>query len=71
MERTPLRSSVVAAVAYDEQTGDLDVEFTGGALYRYRGVPQAEVDGLLAADSPGRWLNSRIIPGYVCVWLQG
>ena len=71
MERIPLRSSVIAAVAYDEETGDLDVEFVGGSLYRYRDVPADEVQGLLGADSPGRWMNTRIIPRYRCVWLRG
>ncbi|MGF1661256.1 MAG: KTSC domain-containing protein [Kineosporiaceae bacterium] len=42
-----------------------------GALYRYREVPYEEVDGLLEAGSPGRYLNTRIIPHYACVWLRG
>lgn len=71
MERIALSSSVIAAIAYDDATGDLDVEFVGGAIYRYRAVPRVEVDGLLAADSPGRWMNTRIIPRYRCVWLRG
>ncbi len=66
-----MTSSVVAAVAYDATSRDLDVEFVGGALYRYRGVPREEVDGLLNAGSPGRYLNTRIIPRYTCVWLRG
>jgi lysyl-tRNA synthetase class 2 len=71
VERIPLTSSVVAAVAYDAATRDLDVEFVGGALYRYREVPREEVDGLLDAGSPGRYLNTRIIPRYACAWLRG
>jgi lysyl-tRNA synthetase class 2 len=69
--RIPLTSSVVAAVAYDDTSRSLDVEYVGGALYRYREVPRDEVDGLLGAESPGRYLNTRIIPHYACVWLRG
>jgi hypothetical protein len=71
MERIPLTSSVVAAIAYDAVTRDLDVEFVAGSIYRYCGVPPDEVEGLVSAESPGRWLNSRIIPAYPCVWLRG
>lgn len=72
MERIAVKpSTVIAAIAYDDASGDLDVEFSAGSLYRYHGVPREEVDGLLATDSPGRWLNGRIIPRYRCTWLRG
>jgi hypothetical protein len=71
MERIPVVSSVVAAIAYDDGSRELDVEFVGGSLYRYHDVPRDEVDGLLESRSPGRWMNSQIIPRYRCTWLRG
>ena len=60
MERHTVDSSQVASVGYDHESQTLEVEFTSGALYQYFGVPADVYDGLLAAESAGRYLNSSI-----------
>lgn len=60
MERTPVISSNVASVGYDDATQTLEVEFHGGAVYQYFDVPRAVFDGLLAADSPGGFMHEQV-----------
>lgn len=58
----PLKSSNLAACDY--ANGDLLVRFKGGGEYRYRGVPEEVYQGLLTAESPGRYLQSEVISTY-------
>lgn len=60
MRRSPIESSSLASVGYDPASRTLEVEFQGGRVYRYFGVPQARYRDLLRADSAGRFLNTRI-----------
>jgi hypothetical protein len=59
----PLRSSNIAAVAYDGPTSTLVVEFIGGRVYEYDAVPRAVFDGFGASASAGRyhyyWVRNR------------
>jgi hypothetical protein len=47
-----LQSSVLRAIAYDENSRELRVRFATGTTYRYYGVPPETVLALL--DPPGR-----------------
>lgn len=60
MEMTPVDSSNVRAIGYDDATSTLQVEFLNGSLYQYFDVPRHVFDGLLAADSVGRYLNEYV-----------
>ena len=60
MRRSPIESSSLASVGYDPASHTLEVEFQGGRVYRYFGVPPARYRDLLRADSAGRFLNTRI-----------
>jgi hypothetical protein len=53
MFREPLRSSLIAAVAYDEENEILEVEFATGAVYRYRGISEDVFDAFRRARSLG------------------
>ena len=64
MRRVPVRSSVLAAVGYDEQTALLEVEFTSGDVYRYFAVPPSVHRALMEADSPGAYFNRTISDHY-------
>jgi hypothetical protein len=64
MERTPVTSSNLASVGYDEDSQSLEVEFKGGALYTYTGVPQSEYEGLINADSKGGYFSAHIRNNY-------
>ena len=41
----------------------LEVEFKTGAVYQYYDVPQSMYDGLMSADSHGRYLDAYIKKG--------
>lgn len=57
---TPLRSTAIAAVEYDDETRTMEVEFTNGRSYTHTGVPQEVYDNLVSAGSPGAHYNNHI-----------
>ena len=57
--RTPLSSSLLAAMQYSPQA-TLDLEFRTGAVYRYFTVPRPVAQGLHAAASKGAYFNRYI-----------
>lgn len=56
-EMTPVSSSNVAEIGYDEATQEVYVRFLNGSLYVYKGVPSLEYQGLLNAPSVGSYLH--------------
>jgi hypothetical protein len=60
MERTFVSSSNIQSIGYDSDSMALEVEFNGGALYQYQGVPQAEYEALMSAGSKGAYFNANI-----------
>ena len=64
MKREPVASSVLRSVGYDASTAELELEFTSGDVYRYYAVPARVHRELLAADSPGAYVNRHIVDHY-------
>ncbi len=64
MNRTPVTSTSVASVGYDQNTLTLEVEFRGGSVYQYFDVPEAVYQEFIAAESLGRHLNQNIKTSY-------
>jgi hypothetical protein len=60
MERVPVSSSNLCSIGYEADSQVLEVEFNGGRLYQYSGVPGGEFDGLMSADSKGKYFNANI-----------
>ncbi len=60
MNMTQVESTTLAAFAYDDAVGLLQLEFRSGAIYRYSGVPSAVFEGLLSASSKGKYFNQII-----------
>ena len=56
----PVRSSTLQAVAYDEASRTLFVQFRSAATYEYRDVPPETYGALLAARSVGRYFTNKI-----------
>ena len=54
MDRTPVKSSNLASVGYEN--GVLEIKFLSGRVYRYDGVPEDVHSGLMNASSKGRYL---------------
>ena len=60
MTHQPVSSSNLAEVGYDAPTQTLEVCFKSGRTYQYFGVPERIHDGLVAAESPGGYLNREV-----------
>lgn len=64
MQLTTVESSMIHAVGYDEQARELEVVFNNGGIYRYMDVDKEEYEGLLQAESKGRYMRANIIGVY-------
>lgn len=53
-------STSIAAAGYDPATLTLAIQFKGGGVYHYAGVPQEIVDQLRAAESVGKFYMQQI-----------
>jgi hypothetical protein len=69
MERIPVTSTDIRAVGYDTDSQTLEVEFNSGSVYQYAGVPLSEYEGLMNADSKGKYFNANIKKRYSFVRL--
>jgi hypothetical protein len=57
MEMTPVTSSQVESVGYDEKTKTMQVQFKRGGLYEYSDVTPEIHERLITADSIGKQLR--------------
>lgn len=60
MERDEVSSSLVRSVGYDPTRELLEVELQDGKIYQYRDVPEETYQGLMDADSHGRYFNNHV-----------
>jgi hypothetical protein len=63
MERTPVESSNLVSVGYDEQARVLEIEFGGQSVYQYFDVPKWLYEELMAAPSLGEYLDKHVKKG--------
>lgn len=71
MKITPVESSTLATVGYDESGELLQLEFCSRVVYRYFAVPAAVHEALLAATSKGSYFNQAIRAQYRFVRVTG
>lgn len=64
MQMVPVESSMISAVGYETKTREMQVVFNSGRVYRSRDVNEDEYEGLLQAESKGRYMNDNIIGVY-------
>jgi hypothetical protein len=69
MERIPVSSRNLSSVGYDADSQTLEIEFNHGGVYQYAGVPEGEHQGLMSADSLGKYFNANIKDRYPCTKL--
>lgn len=60
MTLTPVKSSNLSAIGYNESEQWLFVQFKIGTIYRYSRVPIAKFEAFLKASSKGTFLNDEI-----------
>ena len=64
MQLITVDSSMIHAVGYDDETGEMEVVFNNGGIYRYVDVDKSDYEGLLKAESKGRYMRAKIIGIY-------
>lgn len=69
MKRKSVESSNLASISYDETKQILEIEFNHGGIYQYFDVPVEEYEGLMNADSHGRYFVHNIKDNYEFVKL--
>jgi hypothetical protein len=60
MNATPVESTTLSTVAYDDSRNLLQLEFRSRAAYQYFDIPAAVHTGLLCASSKGSYFNQVI-----------
>jgi dUTP pyrophosphatase len=65
---TITNSSNIFSVGYEDE--NLYVSMKGGD-YVYKGVPRSMYDGIIGAESAGKYLNEHIKPHYPCEKMKG
>lgn len=60
MNFKPLNSSNIHSVAYDPATQTMEVKFHGGGHYRYFDVSPKTHEGLLNAESAGKFFGAHV-----------
>ena len=63
MKRTPVSSSNLASVGYDEISHTLEIGFVNGSVYQYFQVPAHVYRDLMNAASHGSYFNEYIKDG--------
>jgi hypothetical protein len=56
----PVSSSNLSSVGYDAESQTLEIEFHHGGVYQYAGVPEGEYEGLISAESQGKYFHANI-----------
>lgn len=65
VERTPVSSSNVHSVGYDDKTRTLAIEFkNGGGVYHYHDVPKDVHEGIMSAKSVGSYIHTNVKGAY-------
>jgi hypothetical protein len=60
MRRQAVVSSTLSSVGYDAKSQTLEIEFHGGSVYQYSGVPRFVFSALIAQESLGAYFNAQI-----------
>ena len=57
MQNTPLSSTSIRSLGYDQPSQTLEVEFLNGAIYQYYNVPENMYSEMMEASSKGKFLH--------------
>ncbi len=70
MQRQHITSSSLESVGYDEDSQTLEIEFKKGTVYEYLSVPSATHNGLMNADSHGKYFRKYILEKFTTVKIR-
>jgi len=66
IERIKVSSSNIESIGYDKERKELYVEFRGGGIYVYAGVPGLVYEKLMESNSKGRFLANNVKSVFLC-----
>ena len=66
IERIKVSSSNVESIGYDKERNELYVEYRGGCIYIYTGVPGLVYEKLMESNSKGRFLANNVKSVFLC-----
>ncbi|WP_276302395.1 KTSC domain-containing protein [Halorussus lipolyticus] len=58
--RSPVASSSIRSIGYDDEADELEIEFQSGGVYRYAGVSQETYEEFLSARSHGTYFHENV-----------
>lgn len=64
MDRTPVTSSNIVSIWYDEENRVLEIEFNNSGVYQYTWIPVGICNSLMNASSHGQYFNENIKNSY-------
>ena len=64
MKHQDVESGNMESAGYSPESKTLEIRFKGGGLYSYAGVPQSAYDGLMSAESKGKYFYANIKNSY-------
>lgn len=64
MKRIEVSSSNIVSVGYNAEQKILEVEFKGGKIYQYLGVPSQIYEEMMNSDSKGTYLHRHVRDRY-------
>ena len=67
MDTKPVNSSYLYAVGYDPATKILEIEFKDNTVVDYSNVPQSTYDGMMQAQSVGKYFHRNVKDQYAGV----
>lgn len=60
MKRTPVESSNISSIGYDEDSSTVEIEFHNGTIYQYFDVPASVYKGIMEAGSKGQYFAQHV-----------
>jgi hypothetical protein len=60
MKRHPLKSSKLRAAGFDERLREMEIEFSNGDIYLYKGVSPETYRQLMSSPSPNSFYDDKI-----------
>lgn len=60
MQRQKVQSSSIDSIGYNSDSNILEIEFLNGRIYQFFNVPESIFNGMMSADSHGKYLNDNI-----------
>jgi hypothetical protein len=70
VKRSPVASSNIRTIGYDNNRQTLEIEFVGGTVFQYFDVPEGTYQGIISSSSVGRYFQDNVKKRYSYIKLS-